>query len=56
MGYATQVKALSDFHDDYGLEGDDDDGKTDHEGEDEEEEGDSEEDDEEDGSDEEMEG
>lgn len=29
MGYATQVKSLSDFHDHYGLEGDDDDGKTD---------------------------
>lgn len=57
MGYATQVKSLSDFYDHYGLEGDDDDGKTDHEGEDEDDEGESDdEDDEEDGSDDEMEG
>lgn len=58
MGYATQVKSLSDFYDDYGLEGDDDDGKTDQDGEDEDEEGDSDEeaDDDESGSDEEMEG
>lgn len=27
MGYATQVKKLSDFHDDYGLPGGDDDGQ-----------------------------
>lgn len=43
MGYATQVKSLSDFYDHYGLEGDDDDGKTDPDG-DEDEEGDSEDD------------
>ena len=24
MGYATQVKSLADYHDDYGLEGSDD--------------------------------
>lgn len=43
MGYATQVKTLSDFHDDYGLPGGDEDGKNDP-GEDDEED-DSEEDD-----------
>lgn len=37
MGYATQVKALSDFHDDYGLPGDDDDGQNDPDGDEEDE-------------------
>jgi hypothetical protein len=27
MGYKTQVQPLSHFHDDYGLEGDDEDGE-----------------------------
>lgn len=40
MGYATQVKSLSDFYDHYGLEGDDEDGKTDAEGGEEEDEDD----------------
>lgn len=31
MGYATQVKALSDFHEDYGLPGGDDDPDEDEE-------------------------
>jgi len=39
-GYKTQVKTLADFHDAYGLEGDDDDGAG----------GEDEEDDEDDGS------
>lgn len=42
MGYATQVKTLSDFHDDYGLPGGGDDGKND---QDEDDEDDSEDDD-----------
>lgn len=29
MGYATQVKKLSDFHDDYGLPGSEEDGQND---------------------------
>ena len=43
MGYKTQVKTLADYHDDYGLKGDDDDMAD----------GDGEEDDEEDDDDEE---
>ncbi|KAF3771027.1 hypothetical protein M406DRAFT_235927, partial [Cryphonectria parasitica EP155] len=46
MGYATQVKALSDFHEDYGLAGGDDDNEDPEEDEDEED--DSEEEDEDD--------
>lgn len=34
MGYATQVKKLSDFHDDYGLPGSDEDGPNDPDGDD----------------------
>lgn len=59
MGFATQVKSLSDFYDHYGLEGDDDgDGKADadvDEEDDSEEDEDEDESDEEDGPDEDME-
>lgn len=41
MGYATQVKALSDFHEDYGLPGGDDDPDEDEDEDEDEEESDS---------------
>jgi len=37
MGYKTQIRTLTDFYDDYGLEGGEDDGEEDDEDEDEDE-------------------